>query len=383
LDSKYIFRKKINIFFADLLDAAGPSFFRVKQNKAQPKTYPPTHILVVRLDHLGDILLSTAVPKILKENFPDCRVTFLTSGAAAALLENNPFVDEALVYQAPWFSRKGAPKNARSIGFFKLAALLKQKKIQMALSLRGDLRENFLLWLADIPERIGYGITGGGFFMTREISYRRGMHESRHTLDLLKTIGVRRERLLPQIYFSKEEELISKNCETWGHDANDKLIGVQLEAGTSAKEWPLSHMKTFVDLCAKELSEYKIVFVGTDAGRFSWISENPSIERQRVNLIGKTSLRELLSLMKHFQVFISPDSGPAHIAACLGVPTLFLYSGTNVFEEWKPLAESAFVLRHETPCAPCGLRRCNVSGHPCMAGIEPEKVLRFIKEKML
>ncbi len=371
---KYLFKKKSYIFLASLLDGLGALFVRPFQKKPVAASYPAAHVLIVRLDHLGDVLAATGLPKILKENLPQCRVTFLTSSAAAPLLENNPFIDEALIYDAPWFSRKKTTNSVRGIGFFALARLLRQKKIQAALSLRGDLRENFLLWLARIPVRIGYGVTGGGFFLNKEVSYRRGVHESTHALDLLASLGIRCDQAQPQLYFSESEKHLSGPKEKW--------IGVQLEAGTEAKEWPEERMKTFIELCAKELSGHKIVFVGTDAKRFAWLSGSVEGNAQFVDLIGKTSLRELLLLLKQFKVFVGPDSGPAHLAASLGVPALFLYSGTNHFEEWKSLAESAFFLRHEVSCAPCGLVRCKVTGHPCLSGIEPDRVIHFIKEKI-
>ena len=93
-------------------------------------------------------------------------------------------------------------------------------------------------------------------------------------------------------------------------------------------------------------------------------------------------MRDLCLLMKRFRVFIGPDSGPTHIAASLGVPSLFLYSGTNVFEQWKPLSEAAVILRHSVPCSPCHLEVCNVQGHPCMSEIKPEAVLKALEEKL-
>ena len=101
-----------------------------------------------------------------------------------------------------------------------------------------------------------------------------------------------------------------------------------------------------------------------------------------INLTGKTSLRELLLLCGRFKFFIGPDSGPSHIASSLGIPTVFLYSGSNDFNVWRPLAENATVLRNPVPCAPCGLEVCNVQGHPCMSGITPQSVLDILEKQV-
>lgn len=249
--------------------------------------------------------------------------------------------------------------------------------------MRGDLRENLLLWLARIPERIGYGVTGGGFFLTKELDYRPNVHESAHTLDVLESMGIRCDRLEPRLYFSEKEKALPEKFKDLSFNSKEKWIGVQLEAGTQAKEWPIDQIRDFVELCVKELSGYKIVLVGANAVKTVDLPQNVRESGRFIDLTGKTSLRELLLILKNLKMFIGPDSGPTHLAAALGVPTLFLYSGTNRFEEWKPLAKSAYILRHDVSCAPCGRVLCNVPGHPCMSGIEPVEVVRLIKEKAL
>jgi ADP-heptose:LPS heptosyltransferase len=101
-----------------------------------------------------------------------------------------------------------------------------------------------------------------------------------------------------------------------------------------------------------------------------------------VDLGGRTSLRQLCALMPLLDAFIGPDSGPTHLAAASGVPTVFLFSGQNEYGRWKPRAERARTLRREVPCAPCGLRRCTVAGHPCMAGIDPAEALEALASVM-
>ncbi len=105
-------------------------------------------------------------------------------------------------------------------------------------------------------------------------------------------------------------------------------------------------------------------------------------EASFLDLAGKTSLRELFFLLRDFRAFIGPDSGPAHAAAALGRPTLFLYSGTNLFNQWRSMAPNAFFFRHEVPCSPCYLTECPVEGHPCMSLIRPENALAWLKSQL-
>ncbi len=363
----------------NLFDGLGRLFF-IFSSRSKKKHPKFSHALVIRLDHLGDIFFATAIPKLLKENLGINQITFLTSSVGALLLQNNPFVDQVVCYDAPWFRR--SRKNGGE-SYWRTIQRLKKMKIDLALSLRGDLRENFLAFFSGSGERIGYGVTGGGFFLTRELPYRWQAHEREHSLDILKLIGIHEPILEPKIYFSEaEEKSFSLKRASWGLD-DTTPIGVQLEAGSRAKEWPEENIRSFLSLAAQKLGRRKFIFVGTDKHRFSWLDkflqENPALGR--VNLIGQTNLRELFYCLKHLSAFIGPDSGPAHVAASFKIPTLFLYSGTNVFEQWKSLEESADFLRNAVSCSPCHLTDCSVEGHPCMSGIESAPVVDWILER--
>ncbi len=375
---KYLFKKKTLAAAVSAFDLVGRGLFALAPRRKAPAAF--RHALVVRLDHLGDILPATAVPKMLKENLGVGRVTFLTSSTGAALVRNNPFVDHALVYDAPWFSRGRRPAGDNYPG---LVGRLKGMDIDLGLSLRGDLRENTLLCLAGIPERVGYGVTGGGFLLTREVPYRWGVHEREHTLDLLRAIGIRAATLDARIYFSDEEkESFEARTAEWGLDKSSP-VGIQFEAGSRAKEWPEVNAKQFLKAAAKKFEKRALIFVGTDKARFRWLSSYVSEHPQLpwTDFLGKTDIRELAYIVSRLSAFIGPDSGPAHLAAAFGVPTLFLYSGTNAFSEWRSLAERADFLKNAVPCAPCGLTECRVEGHPCMAGIDAERVIDWVAQK--
>ena len=381
---RYLFRKKINFLLALILDAIGyPLAFLLRLGKVKPTSFPK-NILLVRLDHLGDALGASGIPALIKKQFPQTRVTFLTSSLGAAVLANNPFVDEIIVYDAPWFLRK---KKKRGVGvsFWEISRLLRGKGFDMAVILRGDLRENFLIWKAGVPRRIGFGVTGGGFFLNDEIAYRFGVHESEHAIDAVRALGLSENRPAKAIYFSsKEEAVFTKKMEAWGM-AEGRWIGFQLDAGASSKNWPEQNIRLLMKKFAERFPRKQMVLVGADgitSERLMGFAAQEKLAATFLSLAGKTSLRELFFVLKHLEAFIGPDSGPAHVAASMGVPTLFLYSGTNAFEEWKPLSAAASVLRHPVPCAPCYRTDCNISGHPCMADIQPESVLDWLEQKM-
>ncbi len=363
------------------MDAIGYGIFFFFKRK--PRAIPENirTILVIRLDHVGDVLLSTAVPKAIKENYSHSRVIFLVSSWSAPLLENNPFIDEIITYDAPWFAKKRYKKNADVHGFFGLVRVLRGKEIELAIALRGDLRENILMFLSGIKNRVGYGVTGGGFLLTKEVPYQKGVHESAHQGDMLSALGMHHAFLESKLYFSETETLkIDQRLDRLGIQKNDKFICLLVGAGSRAKEWPIENVNLFLDELANKFSAYKVLIVGASL-RLSEQLRNMN-NRRFLNLIGETSLRELCLMIRRASLFVGPDSGPTHIAAVLGIPSIFLYSGTNDFERWKPLNENALVLRHPVPCSPCQLDACPIQGHPCMAGILPQEVLKSLESRL-
>ena len=144
----------------------------------------------------------------------------------------------------------------------------------------------------------------------------------------------------------------------------------------------MENLKKLLEELSSRSPDAKIVFLGSSAERSRRLEETllSATGKGWLNLVARTGLRELFYLLKSLSVCAGPDSGPAHVAASYGVPTLFLFSGTNVFEEWKSASESAHFLRHEVPCSPCHATRCRVEGHPCMSGIDPKAVAVWIRE---
>jgi len=378
----YVFRKKRYAVMAAILDGVGNTLLRPPRRTSLEKI-APKKILIVRLDHLGDILQATALPQVLKENFPDAEVHFLTNGTGEMLLRGNPYVDRVWVSNPSWYKRSHS-KSLQGPKLSETVHQLRGEHFELALAPRGDLRENHLLWRTRTKIRVGYGITGGGFFLTHLVPYAHGAHESRHTLDLLHALGIRPVPLKPKLYWPPdEEEILRRRLKDKGF-FGDGWVGMQVGAGTAAKEWPLENLEKLLKTLDVRMPGVKIVFLGDQDERARRLDNalRPFSGKGWLNLVGRTGLRELFYLLKSLRCFIGPDSGPAHVAASYAVPTLFLFSGTNVFDEWRSTAESAHFLRHDVPCSPCRLTECPVEGHPCMSGIEARDAAAWLEGRL-
>ncbi len=381
---KYVYRKKWRRWLASVMDGAGHVLSGFPSGHQNPPKSIKT-ILVVRLDHIGDLVRATSIPQLIKESYPNTKLIFLTTTAGSSLIENNPYVDEVVMFNPSWYVTGAHKADGKSSGFSRVVQRLKSRKIDVAILPRGDIRENMLAKMAGIPFRVGYGITGGSFLLSRVVRYRVQAHEDEHTMDILRAFGVEVDTLRPRIYFNEyAPEAPSTVFLKFGMKPELRWVGVQMEAGTSAKEWDLRRIHSFLNECSTTLLNTNFYFVGQNKAVEKIVDELMVGPKNLpwVNLIGKTSLEDLSALLSKSRAFVGFDSGPAHMATALGVPTLFIYSGTNDYDVWKPLAENATVLKNKVDCSPCHLTKCSVEGHPCLEGVSSARVLNWIKERL-
>jgi ADP-heptose:LPS heptosyltransferase len=88
------------------------------------------------------------------------------------------------------------------------------------------------------------------------------------------------------------------------------------------------------------------------------------------------TVTQTAALLERADLFVGADSGPSHLAACAGIPSVVLFSGTNRSAQWRPWSRRSLILKHPVPCRPCHQKSCPLAGHPCMSGLEPDRVYR-------
>lgn len=372
---RYVYRSRSKRLAAFAVDAVGYALTRpLRRGVSAPAD--PRRILIVRLDHLGDILLTTGLPKVLKEMYPLARVDVLVPSWGAPLFDNNPFVDEVLCYDAPWFAGRRFKRSAGSPSLLALIGKLRGRRYQIGLSLRGDVREHLILRLAGVSYTLGYGITGGGFLLSKVAPYHASMHELRRRDAVLRELGASHFESRPRLYIGPDEDPAAL-LRQLGVPDGVPLVGVQTGAGASSKEWSDETFMRFIAQAGRALPRIHLVLVGTRPRPVP-----PEMAERIHDLTGQTGIRQMCVLIRGLRAFVGYDSGPTHIASALDVPTLFLYSGVNCYDQWRPLVDSARTLRQSVACSPCDRTVCPVAGHPCMEGIDPGLAAATLKEML-
>ncbi len=143
------------------------------------------------------------------------------------------------------------------------------------------------------------------------------------------------------------------------------LLVTHLGAGTKAKRWPL---RSWRGLIARFLEDgWRIIVVGGPNDR--QLGAALPASEQLVDWTGQLTITELGALLERADLFIGADSGPAHVAACAGIPAVVLFSGTNRIAQWRPRSRRCLVLSHDVPCRPCHRKVCPLADHPCLTGL--------------
>jgi lipopolysaccharide heptosyltransferase II len=343
----------------------------------------PRVILVVQLDHLGDAVISTVMFPALRQRYPRASIEVLVGEWNKTLFEAIPEVDRVHVSRVNRFTR------GRRFGWL-LATLwwgwkLRHRKVDLAIDVRGEFPLAVLLWLSGARRRVGWACGGGGFLLTDSPLYVPHRPEVESRLALLEQLGIRPEsgeRWLPE--FHPSEAAWQQARQWWEYvEAKSPSTGprvvVHVGAGTAAKRWPAEHWRELIGWMTARF-QAQLVLVGSTTDRI--IARHilgPQSCDGVVDWTGRLSLVELAAVLEQADLFIGADSGPAHLAAAVGVPVVALFSGTNRPRQWQPVGRQVCVVRHRAPCSPCHREQCPLASHPCMAELRPRQVAEVVE----
>jgi ADP-heptose:LPS heptosyltransferase len=172
------------------------------------------------------------------------------------------------------------------------------------------------------------------------------------------------------------EEVPFRDDSEWLHagrfGAPAPLLAAHLGAGTAAKRWPRSHWKTLIGRFLDD--GWRVVVIGgpEDADAATVLEPHPRLR----DWTGALTVPETTAFLERADLFLGADSGPSHLAACAGTPSVVLFSGTNHPAQWRPWSRRSLVLKFDVACRPCHHKVCPLDDHPCMTGLDPDRVYR-------
>lgn len=341
-------------------------------------------ILVVRPDHLGDLLFLTPALSRLRRGLPDAEIVGLVGPWGIPVLQSNYRLDRLIGWDFPWFDRRprrSAP--ARYASLLQLARLLRAERFDLALQFRADFWWGALaVRLAGIPEHVGFDVPAVRPFLTRALPVRHGRHAVEENLCLAEAVagpgsGERLE-------FPVTETDRRRAAELLGTAAGDgPLVALQSGTGAPVKRWPIASLARLARRLRDEL-DARLVTVGGAAERDQVHALGEQIGSATIDLAGATTLGELAAVLERCDLALGPDSGPLHLAVAVGTPTIHLF-GPADSRRFGPYGDPTRhrVIRSTWPCCPCNrldFPTAELPEHVCLQQISPDAVFPVAKE---
>jgi len=345
-------------------------------------------ILVIRLDLLGDMVLSLPAVHALKRAYPNAQVTVLALPYAADLLELAPVVDSVLTYDVNRIRRPAdvlSPRSYREL--LAVVRRLRQANFDLCLSLHGRFA-CVMAWLSRCPRRYGYRAEAYPFMLTHTLPggrYDARQHEVLYNLRLAELAGAPADwtqRLggsqAPKLTVPLTEQRRMRHLlAEWEIRADSLLVVIHPGASNgSAKRWLPEYWGRVASRLHDELGA-AVVISGTPAEAAIVQAVVCGCNFKPVILAGQTTIPQLGALLKRADLLLSSDSGPAHMAAALGTPQITIFGPTDP-AVYAPINPKAVVLRRDLPCSPCydarATAECRFGHVNCMRQLEPDEV---------
>ncbi len=347
----------------------------------------PRSLLLIRPDHLGDMLFLTPALHVLRRALPEARITLLAGPWGAEAVRNNADLDDVLLLPFPGFERR--PKESAWAPYRLLreqARRLRGGGYDTAVVLRFD--HWWGAWLAaaaGIPCRIGYDLPDTRPFLTRRVGYQPGRHEVLQNAGLLAELTGRgpgepgaADVLGPTRFFVTEREraYIAAWLAEQGVAAEQRIAAVHPGAGAAVKQWPPAHWAGIAERLAQ--TGLRVVLTGGQGERGLTAAVAAATAAPVIDAAGQTSLGQLAALYNRAALVLGSDSGPLHLAVAVDAPTVHLYGPVPAakFGPWGDPARHV-VVTSPFPCVPCDRLdwpAAVLPQHQCLAAIRPEAV---------
>lgn len=330
-------------------------------------------ILIIQTAFLGDVILSTPLIKALRELYPESFISFLLIPETRRVLENNPHLNEILVYD------KRKQKGLRS--FYRMVGQIKQLGFDLAVIPHRSLRSALLAYLSRIPKRIGFDSSAGAFLFTDKVHYLINTHETERNLLLLSSFNYHQKNIPPELFPSSDDVFyIRKLLHDSGIGEEDKIVGIAPGSVWATKRWLPERFGEVADLLQRKAG-VKVIFLGSEEDRKLCQEIAHQMETNPLILAGKTDILQSAAIISLCKVILSNDSAPVHIASAMKRSVVEIFGSTIPEFGFAPYGEGHTIIQKKMECRPCGIhgkRMCPKKHFRCMKEITTEEVFKAV-----
>lgn len=355
-------------------------------------------ILIISLQGIGDLLLTTPLLYLLRKNFLNVKLYVLTLRSNKEILFNNPNIDEIIAFDS---------RDRRNI--FKILILLfnlRREYFDLTIcAYPSGLRSAFLGYLSGAAERFGQDLSlfkNYRWLFTKQTLITEVKHAVLMNLDFLKLLNINIERINTNLVLNlteSDKRFASEFLKANNVEDGDLLIAIHPGGGkftATYRCWPEERFAKVADNLA-ERHNAKILLIG---GKDDKLTEEKIISMMKhkpIGTVGRASIKQTAALIQKARLLICNNSAPMHIAAALGIPTVSIFGSADP-RIHRPWGKNHIILQKELECSPCyypffrdtleetklknrwlGKRfKCVTNDYRCLSAITVEDVLRAV-----
>jgi ADP-heptose:LPS heptosyltransferase len=368
------------------LDVPGRAWFSLRGLLSKgPGALDPAalrDVLVLRLDRIGDVLMSLPALHDLRRALPGARIRLAVGSWSLEVAKNAP-VDEVIVWSAPW---AGRPQEGAS-SFAELrrqARALRAAPPDLALDLQGDVRAAWLMHETGARWRAGYANTGGRYLLTHVIGLDESVSWVEQNRRAVATIvGTTASEPTFHPLTAEDRAFATRLLANLDLERRRPLVAIHPSGGRAIKQWPMERWAE-VGYRLQEEHGATVLVTGSEADRPLAERLARGLAARPIDLTGKLSARETMSVIAAVDLFLSPDTGPMHMACAVDTPSVSVFGPSDPARFFSggtgAPGSRHVVVRHDLWCAPCNLIRkppaqCVSADAPeCLLEVTPQAV---------
>jgi lipopolysaccharide heptosyltransferase II len=366
-----------------------------RRRRQRPRPGEIRRILVLRLERIGDLLMSLPAFHAIRQRAPQATIDLVVGSWNAALARQIDGVDVVETMDAKWLAR-----DAGGDGWCTLLRRVphwRTRQYDLAINLEGDIRSNMLLSRAGARWCAGFGMAGGGPLLDDDVLFDPRSHTAVNGVRLVRAAfgelsgrqawpvegrdaAARLAHARLTVAPAAHAEAVALFRPAAGQVSERPFVGLHIGAGRTVKEWPADRMAEVGRWAARERGAV-IVLTGAAADRAAADEVRRALpgDTAVIDTVGGASLPVLAAVLARLSLLITPDTGPMHLASVLGTPVVALF-GPSSPERWGPFSGQVRIVRVELPCSPCNrIRnppvRCQGHTPDCMNGILTARVI--------
>jgi len=410
-------RERLLVGAADAVLGVSASVARLVPRRAP--VWPPRRILLMRLERIGDLLMSAPAIAAVREYAPGAKIDLVVGSWNAPLASLIPGIDTIETLDATWLARGATRDNSNQPTLIRHALSWRARHYDLAINFEGDIRSHALMALSGSPVRAGFDMAGGGPLLTHRVTFKPDEHTTTNAWRLVQAAFERsgaaaraargataaapaRETARPANAHAAAADVPQTDRAVGPFsdapfrlvlpaDARARaaalvvrhgrrmLIGVHVSGGRAIKQWPPAR---FAEVAARlaQAQDAVLLLTGTT-------SDRPIVQEMRaalpggievLDLVGEVDLPLLAATLERCGLLVTGDTGPMHLAAFVGTPIVAIFGPSDPVR-YAPLAAPHRVVRIDLPCAPCNRirlppARCQGHTPDCLAGVTVDAV---------